>query len=101
MGEAALNVDMEFFIDSANNIDLAEFGQHLECHDLHIVRIYLIGDMEDELISLMFPDGDYPECHGPEMSHRFMQYLHENFDNDTIEVIVIPIIIHLHHFKIN
>ena len=86
MGEAALNVDLEFFLNSSNGIDLAEFGQHLECQDFHIIQIYLIEDMEDEIISRMFPDGNYPECHGPDMSEGFMQYLHENYDNDTIEV---------------
>lgn len=88
MGEAALNGDLDFFLDPTNAIDLEEIGQHMDCHDFRVFQTWLVGEMEFELTSRVFPNADYPECHGPMMSDEFMHYLNEHFDNDTVEVTV-------------
>ena len=88
MGEASENGDWDFFLDNSHGIDLAEIGQHMNCHDAHVVEMWVDGYAIDEVMAALFPSGELPECEHPRMSDEFMHYLHEYY-NDTMEVNII------------
>ena len=81
MGEAVSSGNLDYFYNSS--FDLADFGVHMNCHDITTLKTLIHGDALESFFHSLFPEEPMPPC---EYSQTYLNWLESHYDNDTIEV---------------